>query len=253
MIEYLEHHIVDHCNLNCAGCSHFSPLAPTWFETIDQFEEDFGELALKTKGKVGMIRLMGGEPLLHPNLIKFLESARDLFPTTEIQVVTNGLLLSKLKKQLQPVCMNLKILICMSDYGLKNLDLLDGLRNFPYARIDDQRKFYNIGLDISGAQNPLESFMNCDLHLNKWYFFQDGWFYPCCISANLSHFINHFNLPQMPEPKQLNAISIHTHSIEEIEEFLARPISTCKYCTVGRKKNIEFHQSKKEISEWTCQ
>ena len=27
MIEYLEHHIVDHCNLKCAGCSHFSCLA----------------------------------------------------------------------------------------------------------------------------------------------------------------------------------------------------------------------------------
>ena len=45
MIESLEYHITDHCNLNCAGCSHFSPLAKPWFVDPDTFEEEWKEVA----------------------------------------------------------------------------------------------------------------------------------------------------------------------------------------------------------------
>ena len=93
MIDYLEHHIVDHCNLNCAGCSHFSPLASEWYESLEDFRKDFTELANKTNTQVKTIRIMGGEPLLHPQVTDFLITARQLFPTSEIQLVTNGILL----------------------------------------------------------------------------------------------------------------------------------------------------------------
>ena len=33
--------IVDHCNLNCKGCGHFSPLASESFLDIETFENDF--------------------------------------------------------------------------------------------------------------------------------------------------------------------------------------------------------------------
>ena len=49
MIESLEYHIVDHCNLNCAGCSHFSPLAEHWFVDPEAFERDYDILKNKFK------------------------------------------------------------------------------------------------------------------------------------------------------------------------------------------------------------
>ena len=49
MIQYLEHHIVDHCNLNCVGCSHFSPISNPWFEDIEDFKRDFERLAELTE------------------------------------------------------------------------------------------------------------------------------------------------------------------------------------------------------------
>jgi len=254
MIDYLEHHITDHCNLNCAGCSHFSPLAPTWFEQIDEFEKDFGVLSLKTYGEVGTIRIMGGEPLLHPYFDRFLIMARDLFPYSEIQLVTNGLLVKKFKHILQPLCNQLRIIICISDYGLEGFDMLDTIRGFQYVRIDWKNQFYNIGLDVAGAQDPLTAFKGCDLHVNKWFYFQGGRFYPCCVGANLKHFINYFNLPFEKYSNDSISISVHEHSIEEIEDFLAKPIPLCKYChTATRKNKIDFKQSQKEISEWTYQ
>ena len=32
--------IVDHCNLNCKGCGHFSPLASKSFLDLETFEND---------------------------------------------------------------------------------------------------------------------------------------------------------------------------------------------------------------------
>ena len=37
--------ITHHCNLNCAGCDHFSPLAPIYFMPLDIFERDIAFLA----------------------------------------------------------------------------------------------------------------------------------------------------------------------------------------------------------------
>lgn len=50
-IRYLEHHIVDHCNLKCNGCSHFSGLADEWFENFDDFRKDFLKLKEITGGE----------------------------------------------------------------------------------------------------------------------------------------------------------------------------------------------------------
>lgn len=46
--------------------------------------------------QVHTIRLMGGEPLLHPHVIDFCTTTRKLFPTSEIVLVSNGILLPML-------------------------------------------------------------------------------------------------------------------------------------------------------------
>ena len=148
MIEYLEHHIVDHCNLKCGGCSHFSPIADEWFESIEDFTKDFTELAKKTEGKVGVIRLMGGEPLLHPKVEDFLKITRNLFPNSQIQIVTNGLLIHKLGEIFKKVCNDYNILVCVSNYGL-NLDLREILNGFKLTRIDAKGELYNISLKFN--------------------------------------------------------------------------------------------------------
>ena len=59
--------ITDKCNLNCAGCNHFSSLTKDpFFYDIVQLEKDvkrMSELFI-----IGMVRILGGEPFLHPQL-----------------------------------------------------------------------------------------------------------------------------------------------------------------------------------------
>lgn len=261
MIGYIEHHIVDHCNLKCAGCSHFSPLSDPWFEDIVDFTDDFIALARLTNNYIPVIRIMGGEPLLHPSVELFLQTARATFQDSEIQIVTNGLLLEKKGQEFADFCNAFKITVCVSNYGL-NLDLPKLLAPFWRKRIDGKNQLYNISLDLTGNQDLERAFKLCDLHINKWYFFQNGRLYPCCICPNLHIFNDFFHYEsEYPKLKKENwtnddvSISVYDHTLEEIESFLNKPIPLCKYCNTEIRGHTysPFRISKGEISEWICQ
>lgn len=79
---------------------------------------------------------MGGEPLLHPEVEKFLVEARKLFPKSEIQLVTNGLLLKKRKEELLDTINDNNIRVCVSNYGL--LDLRELLKGIKSIRVDEK-------------------------------------------------------------------------------------------------------------------
>ena len=94
----LELHIADNCNLNCKGCTHFSPL----FDDLGlPYEEKIGGLE-KLKGLVSNIArlsILGGEPLLNPELPKYVRTLHKMFPDTFLQIYTNGLLVPKLSNE----------------------------------------------------------------------------------------------------------------------------------------------------------
>ena len=80
---YFQIHIVDHCNLNCRGCYHFSSLSEESFLDIDEFEKDIQRLGTLFDGCMERILLLGGEPLLHPDINKFIITVRRYFPLGE--------------------------------------------------------------------------------------------------------------------------------------------------------------------------
>src|SRR4030067_480702 len=79
VLSYLEVQLVDHCNMNCSGCSHFSPLADKFFADIEQYDRDMKQLR-QLVANIMTFRLLGGEPLLHPHVSMFLDSTRTWFP-----------------------------------------------------------------------------------------------------------------------------------------------------------------------------
>lgn len=194
---------------------------------------------------------MGGEPLLHPQFDEFAQFALELFNHSQVQIVTNGILVEKEFDKLKNLSDHYSnFWICISTYGLKLNE--EVLRQLPRVRRDDKTDLYNIGLDLEGEINPKAAFKFCDLHVNRWYYFQDGRFYPCCISANIKYFNKCFNTTL---PENDCSISIYDHTIEEIDSFLNNPVPLCGYCnTVYRQQSYHpFSISKKEIKEWICQ
>ena len=116
---YFEVHIVDHCNLNCASCSHFAPLAEPHFCDINLFKKDISRMKELFPGKqVKRIRLLGGEPLLHPGVSDFICLTAAIFPEAERSVVTNGILLPKMGDEFWEVIKSTRTSICVSKYPI---------------------------------------------------------------------------------------------------------------------------------------
>lgn len=99
-LPYLEFHVADHCNLNCKYCTHYSPLVEQpVFTEYERFAADMRQLK-KYIADMGVIRILGGEPLLNPELGRYIELTRALYPAAIVTVVTNGLLIDRVEPSL---------------------------------------------------------------------------------------------------------------------------------------------------------
>ena len=90
----LEYHIADHCNLRCDHCCSFSPILKKWFADAETFERDLR--AVRRVVAPEFLKIVGGEPLLHPELERLLVIAKSIDIAPRIQLTTNGLLIDRL-------------------------------------------------------------------------------------------------------------------------------------------------------------
>ncbi|MFN0094372.1 MAG: radical SAM protein [Dehalococcoidia bacterium] len=89
----LDVNITEHCNLSCRGCNHFSPVLPKRLLTPEDFVPQLRALAEVLRP--GVLKFLGGEPLLHPNIVDLIEAARDSGISERIALYTNGTLLHR--------------------------------------------------------------------------------------------------------------------------------------------------------------
>lgn len=93
LIDALEISAAARCNLSCVGCSRSSPEAAPAFADPEEVFRDLRDLSSAAVSKV--IRVNGGEPLLHPRLEDLLRAIRRSGISRRITVLTNGTLLKR--------------------------------------------------------------------------------------------------------------------------------------------------------------
>jgi organic radical activating enzyme len=86
--------VAEHCNLSCRSCSHLSPVLARRFVEPTTLQRDLGLLARVYAP--GFVRFLGGEPLLHPNLLELVAAVRASGIASTIVVATNGTLLPRM-------------------------------------------------------------------------------------------------------------------------------------------------------------
>ncbi len=87
--------LVDHCNMKCKGCLRFSNLVTEpKYADFNQMINDWKRIKELFWG-VERIKLMGGEPMLSPDLCQYIVAAREIFPDADIMVTTNALLINE--------------------------------------------------------------------------------------------------------------------------------------------------------------
>jgi uncharacterized radical SAM superfamily Fe-S cluster-containing enzyme len=157
--------LTDHCNLNCAGCCHFSPIAHEKFLDLEIFERDCKRLYELTHGWIEKVHLMGGEPLLHPKCNEIIETAVRYFGKGVVEIITNGILLPNQKEEFYETCRRNKVTLIVTKYPIRRNDErikeLTGKYDINLEYWGEKIYFVRIPLDLSGRQNKEKNFREC--------------------------------------------------------------------------------------------
>jgi hypothetical protein len=256
-----EVHLVDNCNLKCKMCDHFACLTRQKNEISPEvLKKDLSRIDFLTsqkKFKNGIVlKILGGEPLLHSDVVACLKAARTSLPTATIKFVTNGILLHKQNENFWNALRDFDILLCPTAYPInldyqywenyaKNRDV-----KFEFFPSKTEARQYKMPLDLQGGQNPKLQFDKC-MWKHWGCFLYNSKIYPCCkpplIWAINEKFCTDFPLDEK------DGIDIYSaKNLRQILKHLRKPIPFCKYCNVAA---MEFgHQwgvTSGKLEEWT--
>ena len=257
-LEYLIFNILDHCNLRCKGCDHFACIADERFYSYETVARDIRRMAEIFHGDFIMkIAIMGGEPLLHPELTDILKEVRNCFPYSIIRLSTNGLLLLRQDQKFWDVCRENKVTIVNTKYPI-NLDH-EGMKKRASEEGVDFQYFEGSGdgivkqsfkkiINLNGDSDPADSFSKCHIS-NYGNIVLDGRFYGCPFSVQSYRIFNKkFN--KRLRMTEEDYIDIYKNvKKEDFFEFAARPRYYCRYCK-GLSPLFPWERSKGKITEW---
>jgi len=252
-LAYVELHLADHCNLNCKGCTHFSPIAEKRYADLNEHERDMKQLQ-RLFSTIDKIVLMGGEPLLNPQIDSFLFVTRSCFPKANILVYTNGILLPQMPETFWTACRACSIGIDITIYPplkQKELSLIklvknNGLKVFVHS-VTSFHALYN----RKGDTDSSVAFKNCRKRLYT-PMLREGKIYVCPVPAT----INCFNEKYYLNVPTSGFVDIYAPGLNgwDLKEQLNKPSLTCCYCTLGWDVIPVFPwaTSKKVLLDWNA-
>lgn len=227
-IPQVEMHVSDCCNLNCKGCTHFSPI---FEKTMPDFKKRLRDVELlKSKfSDVLQFSILGGEPFLNPDIIRYIEKIRKMLPNTYLQIVTNGLLLLELKEEIFLCMKENNIIVSISEYEpthRKMGEIKEKLNQYkiPYiVRTYDSKQKFNKPLSLSETSKYPKCCIS-DGCVNIW----NGKIARCPTLMYVSKFNEVFK-KNLPTEGILN-MEENCPSGDKLLEILKQEVPLCKHC-----------------------
>lgn len=250
-------HASCHCNLKCKGCNAFSPIIEESFVDTEMIKKDLARLSELTGGKIGMLTISGGEPMLNPHLPEILEYARKCFFGQKLRIITNGILLENASDEFWTSCSKNNVIISLTRYPIEiNIEKIKELAdkydiNLVYQDDTDVREktMYFSSLDSFGKQNINKNYRYCYMS-NYTFTLEKGKLYTCPTIAHIEHLNKFFN--QNFIVSESDYVDIYqAKSMDKIMSFMRKPMPFCRYCNKkDRISGLKWELSKKELSEW---
>lgn len=226
----LEVHIADHCNLKCAECCSLSPLLQERFVNPKDLEQDL-KLALSAISPT-YIKIVGGEPLLHPNIIECLKIAKPMAKI--LSVTTNGILLDRMSDEFWELIDSLTISI----YPAPKL-------NRVVKHIEEKGRDFGVSLNIKYQSNFVKM-SEWQSHQNKnitQKVFSNCWLKERCHIVDRGRFYMCTRPPHLhtlyEDKKNYNQDGVKLHPKpslrDEIHNYLVRKdaLKSCAICNGG--------------------
>ena len=242
--------IIDACNLNCKGCTHFAVLFNRdEIYPLETFRRDvrrFSEVA-----DVPHFALLGGEPLLLDNLDKYIRITRQYFPKTNLRVATNGLLIPQMSQTVIDALIDTKAVVSVSVYQ-PTLKILDKIK----ATLDTHKIFYKIWnptqtfgvfLTLHDGNNPEESRKYCAGN-DICRFMRDGKIYKCPPDALKFRLAEKFGIEGLPAA---TGVDLYAPNFSSMMERLDDNVEMCYWCSENPTRRIPWEPTNNpKLEDW---
>lgn len=251
---HIEFNLTDHCNLNCKGCSHYSPLAPPEYEELTALENSMRRLSeIVGAREIEGVYLIGGETLLYPRLIEAMRMAVRFFPWAKLSIFTNGLLLPKMDETFWQTCRDTGAVVALTRYPVKfDYDKVEALCRERGVKVEvfgdrsEKSSFFKLPLDAKKSQNARVSHFRCISF--GCITIDHGRIFPCPQSACVGHLNKRFGTCfHWEKGDYINVDDIR--DVRELKRLRNRPVPFCRYCLPHIETS--YGPSKRTVDEWT--
>ena len=240
----LEVHVVDHCNLRCAECCTLSPSLPERFVDPDAMARDLARAA--TALSPALLKLTGGEPLLHPRLLDCLRIAKASGIAPEVSVTTNGLLLPRVPAGFWELLDRLTL----SWYA--SAPLADEALERVLARCEESGVVLNLKhvetfqrmtpeRDLEDEAHAARVFGSCWMK-HRCHLLRDGWFFRCTRPPHLESRLRRLGIES--PLSHLDGVPLEGPGLAgRVLDYLdsEEPLRSCRSC-LGNSGPFEPHR-----------
>ena len=248
----LEFVVTDYCNLNCRGCTHYSPLAIREFAPLEELEKTMAHLGRVCSGGIESAYLIGGETLLYPHLNEAMEALRRHFPSSRLYIFTNGLMIPRMDDAFWAAARRLGFILAITRYPIKfdydaaiALCAGKGVATEIFGDRADEGSFFRFALDPAKRQNGRMAHFKC---FNRGCVSVIGdRVYPCSISACVGHLNKACGTDFRHEKGDFIRVA-DIKSAADIRRLRDNPVPFCGYCR--SPEPMPYAASKRQASEW---
>ncbi|MFC9126452.1 radical SAM protein [Streptomyces sp. NPDC057099] len=221
------------CNMRCKSCAHLSPLFRR--ENADPAETHDILTVLAGNYRASYAKIMGGEPLLHPDIVGLIEAVRASGVSDTVLVATNGTLLDRAREEFWRIVDSLEISVYPSrPLTSEQIDRYQGMaRDHDVSLLINHyghfRQIYSeTGTDSRSLVQDV--FDTCKLaHYWRSHTVFDGWLYRCPQSLFMPQKLE--NGGWDPHEDGLE-IADDPGFLDRLHQFLtrAKPLRACGNC-----------------------
>ena len=258
-VEYIEFYITNVCNLTCENCNRFNNYSFKGWQKWDDYYPIYKQWAEQLD--FTKIVIMGGEPLLNPDILRWASVLRKLWPHSGIEILSNGFRINKTPGLYECLQYNF-ILLGVTIHNTDTQDILDNeVNKFLKGKITSENDFilrdindvkiskvvndeFTTSAVIKQGKNkftlhqtdPAVAFDHCTFAKNLCLHMIKGKLHKCGPVALFPEFDLQHNLELSPEDKQL----VHSYTPLTVDDYVLRgndffesldkPIPQCKFC-----------------------